>query len=65
MKHRKDISKAISTERNKYRFKLQDIDIFNLHFPNSKDLRTVVDSSCLVYINVNSFIERIKTFIKI
>jgi hypothetical protein len=62
---RKDnIFEATFAERNNPRFKPQDIGIFDLQFPNPKDLKTVIDGNRLVYTNINSFAEYIKTFIE-
>jgi hypothetical protein len=65
MRREDDTFEATFAERNKRRFKPQDIGIFDLQFPNPKDLGVVIDNSRLVYTNVNSFAERIKTFIEI
>ena len=65
IKRKNNIFEATSTEYNKCCFKPQDIGIFDLQFPNPKDLGAVINSSRLVYTNVNSFAERIETFIEI
>ena len=65
MRYKDNISKTIFAECNKRRFKPQDIGIFDLQFPNPKDLKAIIDGSRLVYTNVNNFAEYIETFIEI
>ena len=65
MKRKDNIFEVIFTECNKHCFKPQDIGIFDLQFPNPKDLGAIIDDSRLVYTNVNNFVECIKTFIEI
>jgi hypothetical protein len=64
VRYKDNIFEVIFAECNKCRFKPQDIGIFDLQFPNPKDLGTVIDGSRLVYTNVNNFVERIETLIE-
>ena len=42
---------------NKFKIKRQDIDVFDLQFPNPKGQRVVTDGSRLVFIDVYNFIK--------
>jgi len=58
-------SLATEAEKNtKYCIKQQDIGIFDPEFPNLQELGTVIDGSCLIYIDVFEFVERMRTILK-
>ena len=51
-----------ASERSRRLFRLQDIGIFDLHFFNPIDLGVIIDGTCFVYTNVNSFAEHLQIF---
>ena len=49
-----------ASERSRRLFRLQDIGIFDLRFPNPIDLGVIINGIYLIYTNVNSFAEHLQ-----
>src|SRR6266566_2645870 len=48
-----------TTEYNRFKIKRQDIDIFDLQFPNLKSQRTITDGFKLIFTDIYDFIKYI------
>ncbi len=58
------INYTTASKFDKFRLKHQDIKIFDLHFPNFKNLRAIINDNRLIYTNINNFKKYIIIFIK-